>query len=643
MTVSTYSPVSYVADGLTTDFIFNWNLWDENDICVTIVRGEEYDEQDINYDYTVVSGTSTGGWVVFNAAPDDGIVLIESNVPYTQGSDYQENGLILASTIEQDFDKSALRDAQLNKMYDRTLKVPRTESSVAEVPPISVRGNRIFMWDEGGNPTVSTVTEEQLATLVPSSGTATSYTVVGTVSGTASINLYADNGDDISKKWRTVAKDAGSFAIQSFATGDWVDAFEIDTVNSGTYNIITMEHNINTLTDKTTDLSTLDTAAYLKLSGIEAGATLGAIWGSTIAGIPADIYYKATDTLDDIDDGSEYKKLLATSIAAGRVVLSEATGTLDDIENGTTWGKIAITDIQLGHILLGETVGDLDDVADGTTYGKTNLLILDSGYITLFGQDGGDDGYMTATSSGIQGYVNDTKYLDLNTSGYLYLGDQANEHIKLSSAGMEYYDGATRYAQYGASTTIGRTTTGYGNILITSAGIYLRSGTTTKLSITDDGISGSTNSFVMAYKNATSSNQTGDGTWVTLVCNTEIKDIEGDYVAATGVYTARATGLHFYHIAAMLQTSGTPDIHDIRLIHKNSAGTILNTYYGSYINTEGGGHIQTMTGKLDVVVYMTAGDYAYAQVMSDGASKAVDIYGGEEIRTYFNCGIQNLA
>ena len=43
----------------------------------------------------------------------------------------------------------------------------------------------------------------------------------------AYIDIYADEGDDNADKWRMAAETAGSFVIQSYSTGSWVDIIEI--------------------------------------------------------------------------------------------------------------------------------------------------------------------------------------------------------------------------------------------------------------------------------------------------------------------------------------------------------------------------------------------------------------------------------
>ena len=92
--------------------------------------------------------------------------------------------------------------------------------------------------------------------------------------------------------------------------------------------------------------------------------------------------------LDDIADGT-YAKALSTSLSSGAVLLAQADGTLDDITNGTTYGRVNVTNISSGSILLAQCTGDLDDVANGTTYGKVALTSISAGKIIIAGLDSG--------------------------------------------------------------------------------------------------------------------------------------------------------------------------------------------------------------------------------------------------------------
>ena len=253
------------------------------------------------------------------------------------------------------------------------------------------------------------------------------------------------------------------------------------------------------------------------------------------------------DDLDDVDDGLTYAKILTTDISAGHIKLSECTGSLDNIADGigeNSYGKVLVTDISAGHILLSECTGSLDDVDDGLTYGKVATTSISAGKIVLtlgvsgslpvansdakctdvnadqtsanetFSSEGDmelddiagttkatilqtviDTGYvklirlaadtterLEITAGGVEGYANNVKNFEL-ASGEAYLGDQANEHIKLSASGLQIYDGAVLYATYGATTTLGLVASEH--ISISSTAVQIKNGATVYTDLTN--------------------------------------------------------------------------------------------------------------------------------------------------------------
>ena len=186
--------------------------------------------------------------------------------------------------------------------------------------------------------------------------------------------------------------------------------------------------------------------------------------------------YQAADWtavgIDEIADGTTYKRLLATQISAGKISLSDqctyatgynpnekrrtftatpttpydvgdlwmdasvvkrcttarATGayvagdwtatTLDAIVNGTTYGRVAVTDISSGHILLSSTI------KSGEWYNESGVEIDASHGINIYGTNNALT--TRATKAGtIQCYV--------GTDGAIYAGAGA---VKLDASGI---------------------------------------------------------------------------------------------------------------------------------------------------------------------------------------------------------------
>lgn len=194
MSVPNQTPYNiYTANGLTTVFAYEFYLISASDIQVTI-NGNE-----VTSGYTVSGvGNTGGGEVTFLTAPANGsTVIFERVTPTYRLTDYQDNGDLLADTVNKDFDRlwmaiqrafiylsvalsrplfgggpfdaDGYRIANLadpvndqdaaTKNYviengknnlARTLRVP--EESVTALPNINLRKNKILAFNNQGNP-----------------------------------------------------------------------------------------------------------------------------------------------------------------------------------------------------------------------------------------------------------------------------------------------------------------------------------------------------------------------------------------------------------------------------------------------------------------------------------------------------------
>ncbi|HDH7836473.1 TPA: hypothetical protein PJH80_003147, partial [Raoultella ornithinolytica] len=102
MSVPNQTPYNiYTANGLSTVFAYEFYLISASDIQVTI-NGSE-----ISSGYTVSGvGNTRGGEVTFLTAPANGAtVILERVTPTYRLTDYQDNGDLLADTVNKDFDR----------------------------------------------------------------------------------------------------------------------------------------------------------------------------------------------------------------------------------------------------------------------------------------------------------------------------------------------------------------------------------------------------------------------------------------------------------------------------------------------------------------------------------------------------------
>lgn len=101
MTVPVQNPiVAYVGNGITTVFAFPFRLLTEDDLTVTINGSPS------PIAYTISGIGEDQGSVVFASAPTAGTrILLYRNVALMRSEDYQDNGDLLADTVNADFDR----------------------------------------------------------------------------------------------------------------------------------------------------------------------------------------------------------------------------------------------------------------------------------------------------------------------------------------------------------------------------------------------------------------------------------------------------------------------------------------------------------------------------------------------------------
>lgn len=193
MSVPNQTPyIIYNANGLTTVFPFEFYIINAGDIQISI-NGTV-----VTSGYSVTGvGNIGGGDVTFLTPPASGsVVMLERVVPTYRLTDYQDNGDLLADTVNKDFDRlwmaiqrsfiylglalrrpllggpfnaEGYRIANLGEPVDsqdaatknyvdqvgqtnlnRVIRVP--ESNVNPVPTVAARKNMVFAWNGDGNP-----------------------------------------------------------------------------------------------------------------------------------------------------------------------------------------------------------------------------------------------------------------------------------------------------------------------------------------------------------------------------------------------------------------------------------------------------------------------------------------------------------
>ena len=117
MTVSSQrNKVIYIGNGVATEFAIPFSFLEQEHLKV---RQKKNDIQTERTDWTVKSGN-----LVFADAPESGAeIAIVREVPLTQETDYRDNEILHAETLERNFDKLTMQVQQLAEKQNRAVTV----------------------------------------------------------------------------------------------------------------------------------------------------------------------------------------------------------------------------------------------------------------------------------------------------------------------------------------------------------------------------------------------------------------------------------------------------------------------------------------------------------------------------------------
>lgn len=156
MAVVDETPIeSSVANGVTTVFPHLFTVLDADDLRVIGTLAGVVTEYQNGVDYTVSGVGSASGSVTFGVAPASGTILVRyRDTQLIRETDYQNNGDLLAATLNADLDRvwQALQDIfSGGKSAPTALRVPNGET-VDALPIAADRASRVLAFDSNGDP-----------------------------------------------------------------------------------------------------------------------------------------------------------------------------------------------------------------------------------------------------------------------------------------------------------------------------------------------------------------------------------------------------------------------------------------------------------------------------------------------------------
>ncbi|AZS49355.1 hypothetical protein DM558_00535 [Entomomonas moraniae] len=140
----------YQANGIATTFTIPFLLLNENDLNITI------DSVTVSKNVYKINGIGNPqSEIIFYSAPKGKLVL-QRSITLLRDTDYQENGDLLAATLNQDFDRIYLILQGFRQNDNQTLKVSDPEG-INTLPLAALRANKILGFGSDGQPLLTAI------------------------------------------------------------------------------------------------------------------------------------------------------------------------------------------------------------------------------------------------------------------------------------------------------------------------------------------------------------------------------------------------------------------------------------------------------------------------------------------------------
>lgn len=157
--------IQYVADGIQAAFTYPFPIFEDSDLEVRLDGALQA------AGYSVAgAGESDGGSVSFGTAPASGVlVTLLRNLPIERTTDFQENGILRANTLNTELDYQVAALQELKQGIAGSLHLDPAEDGAMVLPLRGVRANRLLGFDSTGNVTVYGRGDGQLSVPYPGS------------------------------------------------------------------------------------------------------------------------------------------------------------------------------------------------------------------------------------------------------------------------------------------------------------------------------------------------------------------------------------------------------------------------------------------------------------------------------------------
>lgn len=149
MTVTTsINYKEYLANGIAKVYAIPFLLLNENDLNVYL------NNKLLTTSYTIKGIGNPISEIIFTEPPN-GKLRLQRDIALLRETDYQENGDLLANTINQDFDRLYLALQGVTQDNRKTLRVADAEG-IPTLPFVEERANKLLAFDGEGQPLLIT-------------------------------------------------------------------------------------------------------------------------------------------------------------------------------------------------------------------------------------------------------------------------------------------------------------------------------------------------------------------------------------------------------------------------------------------------------------------------------------------------------
>lgn len=190
MTISTTTnKVSYIGNGIATSFAIPFPFLEKDHLTVYQLLNDIQTQRE---DWTVQNGNLT-----FETAPaNEAQIVIIREVPYTQETDYCENEILSAETLERNFDSLTMQVQQLKERIDRSVMVDLFDDTAATdlLPSIRTAVSNAANYAQTAEEKLSLATE-QAKNAQQSAQTANAQALIATNKAQEAENVLINKAD----------------------------------------------------------------------------------------------------------------------------------------------------------------------------------------------------------------------------------------------------------------------------------------------------------------------------------------------------------------------------------------------------------------------------------------------------------------